>query len=448
MAKAKKKGRSPVKPPIRRGGRGAPPGNSPGSAAPHVPIPQPNHTFGRTRPSQSGRFPIHTPSERDVSFRPLPKPTGNSPFRLDLKSIISPADYQAIVAARKLTFHLNGDMGGIKQGMDQQLVAKGMEQDFDAAAAASDNPAFLYITGDCVYYNGEITEYYSQFYQPYEFYPRPIFAVAGNHDGENLSTGSTLDGFMRNFCQASPVKMPESQDSNRTAMTQPNVYWTLLTPLVNIVGLYSNVPSGGEIIAPQVDWLTNELKTLPTDVPLFVALHHPVYSADDHHGGSTQMKHVLETAATAANRHPDMVIAGHVHNYQRFTKITSDGSQAPYLVTGAGGYFNLHNVMKVNNQSMITPVIFNDAEGDPVTLERYCDDHHGFMNLQITDTLITGRYYAVPRMHDPYSKGNKLIEYFEYDWKHKKYVPNALPTPAADSGPAATSVKGQKVSGS
>jgi acid phosphatase type 7 len=443
MAKAKKKSRPPVKASMRRGKRATPRGGA-ANPPPSEPIPQPNHTFGRTRPSQSGRFPIHTAPERDVAFRPLPDPTGTAPFHLDLKSIISPGDYQAIVGARKLTFHLNGDMGGIKNGMDQQLVAKGMEQDFDPAAAPSDKPAFLYIVGDCVYYNGEVAEYYSQFYQPYEFYPRPIFAVPGNHDGENLPTDNTLDGFLRNFCQATPVKMPESQDSNRTAMTQPNVYWTLLTPLVNIVGLYSNVPSGGEIIAPQINWLTNELQSLPTDVPLLVALHHPVYSADDHHGGSTHMKHVIETAATAANRHPDMVIAGHVHNYQRFTKTMSDGSQVPYLVTGAGGYYNLHHVMKVNGQNMITPVTFNDAEGDPVILERYCDDHHGFMNLQFTDTLITGRYYSVPRPQDPYSKGNQLIEYFEFDWKRKQYVPNTLPTPTPESGPVAASIRGRK----
>jgi hypothetical protein len=76
-------------------------------------------------------------------------------------------------------------------------------------------------------------------------------AVPGNHDGENLAVDSTLDGFIYNFCAGSPVPRPEAQDSPRTAMTQPYVYWTLLTPLVNIVGLYSNVPEGGEIRTPR-----------------------------------------------------------------------------------------------------------------------------------------------------------------------------------------------------
>jgi acid phosphatase type 7 len=384
------------------------------------------HAFGRGRPGADGSFSLHQTPERNTAFRPLPPPTGNAPYRLDLKSIISDADYAAIVAAKKLTFHVNGDMGGIQYGVPQQLVASGMEGDFDATKDASENPAFLYITGDCVYFNGEIAQYYAQFYEPYEHYPKPIFAVPGNHDGENLATGSTLDGFVRNFCAPQPVVMPESGESGRTAMTQPNVYWTLLTPFVNIVGLYSNVPEGGEIEPPQTDWLVSELKSLPAEVPVFVALHHPIYSADVYHSGSTPMKTLIETAATQAGRHPEIILAGHVHDFQRLTKTAADGTQVPYIVAGNGGYHNLHAIMKVDGQKMVTPVVFKDKTGDPVTLERYCDDHWGFVRLEVTDTLVTGRTYQVPRPQDSFSKGNQLIDYFEFDWKARKYLPNTL----------------------
>ena len=384
------------------------------------------HVFGRTRPSHSGKFPIHQKEARDTHFRPLPPPTGKTPFRLDLKSILSAADYQDIVRKKRLTFHLNGDMGGIQYAVPQELVAKGMEADFDSAKPASANPAFLYITGDCVYFNGEVKEYYKQFYQPYEFYRGPIFAVPGNHDGENLPDDDTLQGFIRNFCSNAPVKMPESGDSHRTAMVQPNVYWTLLTPLVNIIGLYSNVPAGGDIRSPQKEWLVNELKTLPKNLPLFVALHHPVYSADDHHSGSTYMKNVIEDASQQAGRHPDMILAGHVHNYQRLTKQAAGGAQVPHLVTGAGGYHNLHHIMKVDGEKMVPPVTFNDKQGAPVTLERYSDDHHGFLRLEVTPQLVTGRYFTVPRPQEPFSKGSQLLDYFEFDWRNKRYLPNHL----------------------
>ena len=263
------------------------------------------HVFGRIRPILQGHFPVVLDSgtdHRDTKFRKLPDPTGQPPFRLGLEQILGPDEMAVIRAKQRLTFHLNGDMGGIKDAVPQELVAKGMEKSFDPNADASLNPSFLYITGDCVYFNGQVEEYYRQFYEPYEFYPRPIFAVAGNHDGENLDGdgSSSLEGFMRNFCAPHVTHMPEAMDSNRTAMIQPNVYWTLTTPLFNIVGLYSNVPEGGEIKEPQVTWYENELKTLSKDVPLFVALHHPPYSADDHHSGSKRMLEILDAAATRA----------------------------------------------------------------------------------------------------------------------------------------------------
>ena len=90
------------------------------------------HVFGRARPSASGQHPIHMQPERDTHFRPLPAPTGQPPFRLDLKSVIAAANYRDIVASKKLTFHLNGDMGGIMYAVPQELVAAGMEKDFDA----------------------------------------------------------------------------------------------------------------------------------------------------------------------------------------------------------------------------------------------------------------------------------------------------------------------------
>ena len=167
---------------------------------------------------------------------------------------------------------------------------------------------------------------------------------------------------------------------------------------------------------------------MPTDVPLIIALHHPVYSADDHHSGSTYMKDALEHAAQQASRHPEMIVAGHVHDYQRLTKSMAGGAQLPYLVIGAGGYHNLHSIMKVNGRRMIPPVVFHDNQGDPVTLEQYSDDHHGSLRVAISDQLIVGQYYQVPRPQEPWSKGNQLVDRFEYRslvQGHAAFTPDA-----------------------
>ena len=39
-------------------------------------------------------------------------------------------------------------------------------------------------------------------------------------------------------------------------------------------------------------------------------------------------------------------------------------------------------------------------------------------------TTIIGRYFEVPRPQEPFSKGAQLLDYFEFDWKTREYVPN------------------------
>ena len=52
---------------------------------------------------------------------------------------------------------------------------------------------------------------------------------------------------MQTFCDPTPKLIPAQAEYNRDTMDQPNCYWTLTDELVTIIGLYSNVPSGGVI---------------------------------------------------------------------------------------------------------------------------------------------------------------------------------------------------------
>jgi len=183
----------------------------------------------------------------------------------------------------------------------------------------SGQPAFFYHLGDVVYYYGEDNGYYSQFYEPYQQYPLPIFAIPGNHDGDVFDdTEQSLAAFAANFCAPVPAITKDAGDVSRDAMTQPNVYWTLDTPFVTIIGLYTNVPEGGKLDNYQIAWFESELAAAPTGKALIVAMHHPIYSADQYHAGSQYMGQLLEQAIQKTGRTPDVIFAGHVHNYQRF----------------------------------------------------------------------------------------------------------------------------------
>ena len=380
------------------------------------------HVFGRPRLNGDALTFTRAPATPGSPFQPLPKPTGKPPFHLDLKDVLPAEQYAAIATVKNLAFHVAGDLGGINYAVPQERVAQGLEEDFVASPTDSSvNPAFLYVLGDCVYFNGQVAQYYAQFYQPYEHYVAPILAVPGNHDGDPMAPEKSLQGFVRNFCASKPgTKRPESQDSPRTAMTQPNVYWTLLTPVVSIVGLYSNVPEHGVLHPDQTKWLIAELKSLPASLPLIVSLHHPPYSADDHHGGSQPMHDALDGAFAKAGRSADMVLAGHVHDYQRFTrKAGANGRQTPYIVAGAGGYHNLHTIAKVNGVKP-TPPIGLPLSGDTVTLESYVDDRHGFLRLEIGPQTIAGKYFTVPRPQESWSQPSRLVDSFVLDTRTHK----------------------------
>ena len=383
-----------------------------------IPPSRGSHHYGRPRLNQNRlSFRHSTPPTPGGGFHALPTPTGPKPYHLDLSQIIPADQHQDILKANQLIFHVDGDLGGINYPVPQERVAQGLEDDFQPNPAdKSVNPAFFYALGDCVYFNGQAADYYAQFYLPYQHYIAPIVAVPGNHDGWEIAPETSLEAFKRNFCQQHPgFHSPDAQDDPRTAMIQPNVFWTLTSPLVNIVGLYSNVPEHGVIHPDQQQWLVDELKSLPKNVPIIATMHHPPLSADDHHGGSQTMHDALDHAFSDSGRFADMVLAGHVHDYQRFTRaIKNPPIEIPYIVAGAGGYHNLHSVALVNGQKIVPPVTLT-LSGDAVTLEKYLDDRHGFLRLEVSPTEIVGRYYSVPRPQESWSAGATLFDTFRLD---------------------------------
>lgn len=345
------------------------------------------HVNAGNSQAHPGVSPLNPISHRNTGYQPLPIPLGLPPYHYSLSDHF-PALAQSIAGSAKMVFHVLGDSGGVQDAEYQSNVANQMVKDI--TPAGENVPQFCYHVGDVVYFTGAHDDYYPQFYEAYEQYTPPIFAIPGNHDGEvdDPSAQTSLDGWVAYFMQPTPDVDPISKDAPRVGLNLPNPYWTLVTPFATFVGMYTNVPEGGSIDSIQQQWLTNEFKTAPTDRALILALHHPIYSFDVFHSGSSKMADVLENAVRDSGRVPNLVLSGHVHDYQRIEQTIHPDSPTPFIVSGNGGYHNLH---KIHSQP-------GDAAPDTGAILKYgADSVWGYLTLTIDRNTISGYTTEVDR---------------------------------------------------
>lgn len=359
--------------------------------------PRPSRNRSQAHP---GVAPLSTYTHRTQRFQPLPPPLGEPPYHMDLEAALPGIGAEA-ASLGHLVFHIVGDVGGVKDPNPQRAVAVALKSDLNKPA--SDVPRFFYILGDVVYFNGEIADYYGQFYEPYEYYSAPIFAIPGNHDGDPANDLQvSLDGWTRYFMSSRPVVLPESGDAPRATMSQPNPYFTLHCPFVIIVGMYTNVPEGGSVDSEQQQWLTHELATAPQDKAVILALHHPIYSFDDHHSGSSKMADVVQHAINDSRRVPNLILTAHVHNYQRVERALVPGKITPFLVAGLGGYYHLHGMNAddgTTDDQTQAHLVTSDAR------------HHGYLTLTVDAQSIRGILATVAEGGDAANSSADMFEY-------------------------------------
>ena len=337
----------------------------------------------------------------DDSYKMLaaPAPCGDYPYHLNLNEVID--------TSSKLVFYMVGDTGSVRNTAFQHKVAGKMIA-LDESVPEADRTQFLYHLGDVVYNFGEADQYYDQFFSAYKKFAKPVFAIAGNHDSDvNPAAANpykSLDAFTAVFCDSERSDVPFSKDINWQSANQPNVYWTLETPLANIIGLHSNVPKFGYVSPEQKKWFIEELKTAQAqreDKALLVCIHHAPFSADVNHGCSLPMIEFLESSFEESGVLPDAVFSGHVHNYQRMHKTYPNGKTVPFIVAGAGGYDMLHSIaFRFDDTYTASHPLIKD-----VTLEKFVDDKHGFLRLTLErradGIVLSGDYYTLDKNSDP-----------------------------------------------
>jgi hypothetical protein len=342
---------------------------------------------------------------------------------------------QGIRSNGRIVFHTAGDIGASTAGKypDELRVSDLITADCQTAPA-TDRPSFLYLLGDLVYDFGEAQYYYDQFYEPYRNYPAPIFAIPGNHDSFILpntpAAQAPLTTFARNFCATEPVVTPEAGSLHRTAMTQPGVYFTLDAPYVRIIGLFSNALEDPGVISSeggtwatvpdyQLDFLTAQLHRVTTDGftgAVLLATHHPPFSyappssgtgAGGAHGGNPTMLAQIDALCRAEGVYPHAFLAGHAHNYQRYTRsVQFPGGtyQVPFIVCGDGG----HGVSPLVQAHLGSPaqdpvdgadVSYLDTnpsvDAVGLVLDRYDDDHYGYLRVSVSADQLSVAFHQV-----------------------------------------------------
>lgn len=341
-----------------------------------------------------------------LTEKPFPAPRGVPEPKLTLAEVLG-GDDEAIANITKngqIVFHSGGDCGNTRSPRPEDRVADKMVSDFDESHD-KETPRFHLLLGDVVYSFGEVQYYYDQFYEPYRDYPAPILAAAGNHDGMVApeTNAKVLAGFLRNFCAEDFVVRPEAGGLSRTAQIQPGVFFTFEAPFVRIIVLYTNVLEDPGVIASdlignsQLDFLTAALARVKSDKfqgALLFAHHHPIYTAHGTtHGGSPNVQAQVDKICQKVGVWPHAILAGHAHNYQRFTRTRKDGTQIPHITCGNTG----HNVQKLTRgkNTLRAPQRIQAASdtADLVTFENYDDKNYGYLRIIVTESQLCIQYH-------------------------------------------------------
>lgn len=367
----------------------------------------PTYTADNFYQYSSGDLQGDTNIQAIIAYDPIPAPRVNPPV-FDLSSVLGADAVAQIAASGSLVFHSAGDTGGIIRAEPQLAVSDAMVADLAGKTYAGGLPAFFFHLGDVVYYFGQEQYYPEQFYDPYRNYDAPIFAIPGNHDGvmyKNEPIPYSLQPFVDNFCTSAPA--PAAPSFSRSTMTQPGVYFVMTAPFARIIGLYSNTSEisgllgNAQIGQDQETFLTEQLaaalaarKADPQNKSpqaLIIAVHHPPFTGSNQHFPSAAMLADIDSCCKQAGIWPDLVLSGHAHLYERYTRtMKADGRQIPYVVAGNGGYYNLSKLKLTTNGKKPMPGQHSepDGQGNTISLDQYNETDYGFLRITVSAATI------------------------------------------------------------
>jgi hypothetical protein len=251
---------------------------------------------------------------------------------------------------------------------------------------ARTNPELVLTTGDNVYWHGSEKEYAKKWDPPQYFGDIrrnfPVIPSLGNHD-----MNTDVSPYFRRF--------PELGGARYYSFDKGNVHFVALDSNESLI------PS-----SPQAQWFDQDLAATKAEFKV-VYFHHPMTSSYQNEG--TELYGYL--GPTLAKRAVDLVLTGHVHNYERSRPFNEHGTVE--VIVGNGGHTLFPFVQKQPERSA------------------YRDTSYGFLNVEVRGKELVGRYV---------DRDGKVRDTFVID--HNQHVPGTAAAAQATAGAAAVPATG------
>jgi hypothetical protein len=222
-------------------------------------------------------------------------------------------------------------------------------------------PQFILVTGDNVYRSGLESEYMLNFFPFYlsrEATPQtgaplmksiPFYMLVGNHDVYGADLSKNDDGLAYFYYNDLPLNGPSTSSLKATGTPERVKNFEAITKprfprMANFSFDYGNVhiacldanPYANPLDPMLVQWLAEDMRNSNADWKI-VAYHHPGFNSSKAHYNYQQMRllsPVLEQLGV------DLVLTGHVHNYQRTVPLTfepkKDETGNRYVISDEG----------------------------------------------------------------------------------------------------------------
>lgn len=181
------------------------------------------------------------------------------------------------------------------------------------------DPDVLFLSGDVPWHGGVVADYaaYKQETLPWREEHLRVFPALGNHEFENAQITQCLQNWWHAFPKLNRRRWYSVQVGTR---------------------IYAIALDSNDSLKPgsrQIEWLKSQLDSLPRGIEfVLIVMHHPPVADPDTgvpRPNEIALRNYLQVAAKSVNA-KILVIAAHVHNYERFYQ-----NGVMYVVSGGGG---------------------------------------------------------------------------------------------------------------